>query len=108
MGVSQKRDRRRLAPLKISPDDRKILESWARRPTTSQRLAFRAKVVLLAGEGKSISEIANLNQSTRVTVSKWRQQYLDKGVDGLHDEPRPGPPRTIEDWKVEQGAHQDP
>ncbi len=34
------------------------------------------------------------------TVGKWRQRYLDLGIEGLHDELRPGRPHTYEDDKV--------
>jgi hypothetical protein len=33
-------------------------------------------------------------------VGKWRQRYLDLGIGGLHDELRPGRPRTDEDDKI--------
>ncbi len=33
-------------------------------------------------------------------VSKWRQRYLQQGLLGLHDELRPGRPRSISDEKV--------
>ncbi len=34
------------------------------------------------------------------TVGKWRQRYLDVGLEGLHDELRPGRPHTYQDDKV--------
>jgi transposase len=35
------------------------------------------------------------------TVSKWRERFRSRGVDGLLDEPRPGQPRKITDAQVE-------
>ncbi|MGW3511951.1 helix-turn-helix domain-containing protein [Streptomyces sp. NPDC000994] len=37
-----------------------------------------------------------------VTVAKWRKRFAADGLQGLSDEPRPGPPRTVSDEKVEE------
>jgi putative transposase len=37
---------------------------------------------------------------TRATVGKWRQRYLEHGIEGLHDELRAGRPRSFEDEQV--------
>jgi transposase len=35
------------------------------------------------------------------TVGKWRRRFVERRIDGLHDEPRSGTPRTIDDARIE-------
>jgi len=39
---------------------------------------------------------------TRQTVGRWRRRFIERGVEGLLDEPRPGAPRQISDAAVEK------
>lgn len=92
----------RLKPLVIRPEDQAHLLTWSRRPKTAQALAVRARIVLLAAEGRSNSNIARQLPVTLRTVWKWRRRYLDQGLDGLLDEPRPGTSRKLSDEQVER------
>lgn len=91
----------RLKPLTVTDDERAKLEAWVRRPKTAQRLALRSRIVLAAADGQSNTAIAADLRVTLPTVGKWRQRFLDRRLDGLTDEPRPGPPRTVTDAQVE-------
>jgi transposase len=91
-----------LAELVISDDEREILERWARRPTTAQALALRCRLVLACAEGLSNVEVADRLGVNRMTVGKWRSRFVSDRLDGLHDEPRPGGPRSIGDDDVER------
>jgi transposase len=82
--------------------EREQLESWARRRTSSQALAARARIVLGAAQGKNNTQIAGELGLTRGTVTKWRRRFAAERLDGLVDEPRPGRPRTISDAQVEE------
>ena len=93
---------RPLAPLALSREERATLERWTRRRKTAQALAQRARIILLAAEGASNNEVARRERVNPHTVSKWRGRFVDKGLDGLLDEPRPGAPRTICDDDVER------
>src|SRR5438445_12694980 len=90
------------AEVVLSGEERETLERWARRPTSSQALAFRCRVVLAAAEGRSSAEIAAALGCTGSTVGRWRGRFARRGIDGLHDEPRPGKPRSIGDEDVER------
>jgi len=92
---------RRLEPIRLSPSERLRLQQWARRRKTAQGLALRARIVLAAAKGKSNMEVADELQTTRLTVGKWRSNFLERRLDGLLDEPRPGAPRKITDAAVE-------
>jgi transposase len=92
----------RLKPLTLADDERSKLTAWTRRPKTAQRLALRARIVLAAADGHTNTAIAADLRITLQTVGKWRRRFLDRRLDGLTDEPRPGPPRTITDARVEE------
>lgn len=92
---------RPLQPLVLSAEQRTTLESWARRRTTAQALALRARIVMHAADGVSNTVIARRERVTKATVGKWRGRFVRRGLDGLLDEPRPGAPRTIGAAEVE-------
>jgi len=93
---------RPIPPLTLTDDERATLDRWARRPTTAQALAERARVILGCAAGKSNTGVARALQLTKQTVGKWRSRFLTKRLDGLLDEPRPGAPRRIGDADVER------
>ena len=93
---------RPLAPLTITDEERAELRGWARRPTTAQGMALRARIVLRCEEGVDNQDVAEELGVSRVTVGKWRSRFIEMGMDGLVDTPRPGAPRTIADEDIER------
>jgi transposase len=91
----------RRKPVLLSADERDKLLSWSRRSTSQQRLAVRARIILTCSEGLNNGETAKRLNVTPQTVGKWRERFQTCRLAGLTDEPRPGPPRTISDAKVE-------
>src|SRR3989440_8369484 len=90
------------AEVVLSDDQREVLERWARRPTSAQALALRCRIVLAAADGEQSKDIAARLGCNASTVGKWRGRFARSGLDGLHDEPRPGKPRSISDDDVER------
>jgi transposase len=92
----------RRADVVLSDREREVLERWARRPKSAQALALRCRIVVAAADGESSKEIAARLGCNRSTVGRWRGRFAERGLDGLHDEPRPGKPRSISDDDVER------
>jgi transposase len=90
------------AELALSDGERATLERWARRAKSSQILALRARIVLACAEGHDNKETAELLRCHEDTVGKWRRRFIEKRLDGLTDEPRPGRVPTISDEQVEK------
>jgi transposase len=88
--------------LVLTGDERETLERWARRPTTAQAVAQRARIVLRCATGQPNQVVARNMGVTRLTVGRWRQRFVTKRLDGLLDEARPGAPRKITDADVER------
>jgi transposase len=75
----------------VTEEQRTQLQRWARGRSTPARLVLRAKIVLLAAEGKRNDEIATELGCTRRTVGTWRRRFVDAGIAGIEkDAPRPG------------------
>ena len=91
----------RLACLTLSDDERAELKSLTMRRKTAQALALRARIVLTCAEGGQNKEVAAKLGLDRATVGKRRRRFVERRVDGLHDEPRSGAPRTVDDARIE-------
>lgn len=90
-----------LPRLELSASERSELLSLASRRKTAQALALRARIMLACAEGGENKAIAAQLGLDRQTVGKWRRRYVEQRADGLHDEPRSGAPRTVDDARIE-------
>ena len=92
---------RRAPQLQVTADERTQLQQWARGRRTPVRLALRANMILLAGEGRENRHIAAAVGMSRQTVGLWRQRFVTYRLAGLeHDAPRGGrPPRVGKRWR---------
>jgi transposase len=76
--------------VRLKPKIRKVLEARCRAPTTAQRDVKRARIVLLAAEGRSTRSIAEEVGVQPRIVSNWRRRFADHGLEGLENLPRAG------------------
>ena len=65
------------------------------RSFSAQALATRSRIVLGSAEGLSNVEVGARCGVDSHTVAKWRRRFLERRLDGLVDEPRPGRPASI-------------
>jgi transposase len=93
---------RPVAAVVLTDEERDTLTRWTRRAKSSQALAQRCRIVLGCAAGGSNQDVAAELGIWPQTVGKWRRRFLDRRLEGLVDEPRPGAPRKITDEQVEE------
>ena len=88
----------RVAPdIVLSDEEREVLDELIRSKLTSVRLALRARIVLLAALGFQNKDIALALDVGRIQVSRWRQRYLESGLEGIEcDLARGAPPVKVD------------
>lgn len=108
-----------IAPTFTLPDDiRKVFNKYSRSSTLPSSHVQRARIILMAADGKSNLQISKQTGISNVTVGKWRrriiealpylQDVLEKDPSKLGseiatflaDRPRSGAPRTYTDDQV--------
>jgi transposase len=90
------------AALLLTKGERDALRAWTRQPKCPQALALRARVILRCADGLSNTDTAAELHVTVQTVGKWRQRFVEKRLDGLLDEPRPGTPKKLSQADVDR------
>ncbi|TDO41787.1 IS630 family transposase [Paractinoplanes brasiliensis] len=92
------------APLVLTDEERATLVRWSRRAKSSQALAVRCRIVLGCAQDEGLRSNQDVAAQLGIwpqTVTKWRKRFLERRLDGLADEQRPGAPRKITDEQVE-------
>ncbi len=72
------------------PEDRQELDRLAGSRTESKQMVERAQIILGCLAGQRVKEVARLCHTRPNTVIKWRQRFVQQGLPGLRDAPRPG------------------
>lgn len=79
----------------LSDEERAELEHRAARYTRPHREVLRAKLVLMAAEGATNTEIGERLEMSRKSVGRWRKRFCEQGVEGIEDLKRTGRPRRF-------------
>jgi len=78
--------------IRLSREERRILEVRSRQYTLPYRVVIRARVVLLAAQGFENTVIGERLDLPRPVVSKWRKRFFEERLPGLEERPRTGRP----------------
>jgi len=76
--------------LKLNEEDQKTLVATSRAHSADHRAVMRSKIILMLNEGYSYDSIKAELKVGREAIAKWKKRYLESGLDGLKDAPRPG------------------
>ncbi|MFV9631817.1 MAG: helix-turn-helix domain-containing protein [Methanosarcinales archaeon] len=95
-------------PLYLTKTKRSELEKLVKRHSTPQQIVLRARIIMLADEGKNHRQIARELKISRDTARHWRRRWFDMAGDEksvpkrLQDATRSGLPPT---FTAEQLTH---
>lgn len=86
----------------LSDADRLELNTWLRTTTLPQGIGARAKILLALADGQNPTEVSRVQGVSRRIVYKWRSRFMESGLDGLLDMPRPGRPTKLDEKTVKK------
>lgn len=97
---------RKIERIAVSPADRERMERLVRGRNTPQKVAWRARIVLLASDGMTAEAIAAAVGKSLLTVRRWRRRYVAAGVDGLlKNATRPSRVKPLSPAVIERVLH---
>ena len=81
--------------VELTSKERSELEQMLRSGKHSTRKITRARILLKAEEGLSDEEIVEAVQTSRLTVERTRKRFVNDRLEALHERPRPGRERLL-------------
>jgi len=82
--------------LKLNEADERYLTELLSKGQVKARLTRRAMALLQLNQGATLQAVAETLKARHWTVSVWRDNYLENGLDFLEDKPRSGRPIEID------------
>ena len=87
--------------IELDKSSRSELVNFVRKGERIAREVTRARILILANNGKHNDEIADILGVDRDTVLRVKKRYLEGGIGkAIHDDSRPGQPRKYSDSVV--------
>ena len=76
--------------LVLNEVDYKTLVMTSGAHSSDHRAVVRSKILLMLNDGHSYDSVKTELKVGREAIAKWKKRYLESGLDGLKDAPRPG------------------
>jgi putative transposase len=93
--------RKKLNIVHLNEQEREELRQYLRKGKSSARSLTRARILLLADDGRDDEEIAETLKVSKSTIIRIRTRYCEGGLDSaLHEKARSGAPSKI-DGRIE-------
>jgi len=89
-------------PLELTAEERVDLESIATSRSMPHGLVRRAQLILWSESGVPLNEVGRRLKVSGPTVHHWRLQFRKLRLAGLHDQLKPGRPRTHDEEQIAQ------
>jgi len=82
--------------VKLKPKERKLLKRLISKGTEKARKITRARILLLADEGKTDTKIIEALKIARNTIRAVRSRYVQEGMEAaINEQPRSGAPKKF-------------
>lgn len=88
------------APLILTDEAKQQLTTMANSRSLPYSQVRRAQIILMSADGHTNTVIAEKVGLSISMVGMWRKRFIDQGLMGIYDQPKPGAPRTIDDDQV--------
>lgn len=83
--------------VELTPEEREQLRNLVRRGKQRARRINRARILMLADDGRTDEQIWTALQVGKCTVERTRQRFVEEGLEAaLSERPRPGKARKLD------------
>jgi transposase len=79
--------------ISCTSEQQQELLALRKKKSAENRMVMRATIVSRLIDGATVSEVADDLHVTPITVRLWRDRFIEHGIDGLEEQPRPGKPQ---------------
>ena len=86
--------------LELTVQERRDLTAVAASRSLPHGLVRRAQMILWTEDGMAVTEAARRLRVTPPAVGNWRRRFRELRLEGLHDQLKPGRPRSVDEERI--------